>query len=222
MPQAYDLKEQVTQLKKLLNGIVFVFTDTVENRDKGTGGHIERMASYIKILIEKMTANKIYSAELDGMDLDLLCSSARLHDIGKINIPDKIISKPERLTTEEFEIMKTHAAEGEKIIDRIILETGYESEYLQNAKLFAGYHHERWDGKGYPHQLSRLSIPIQGRIMAVVDVYDALVSERPYKKPFSAEEAAKIIMDSSGEMFDPLIVEAFYEVRKEIEAVKTR
>ena len=116
--------------------------------------------------------------------------------------------------------MKTHAMEGEKIVDQIITRTGSAGEYLQNAKLFAGYHHERWDGKGYPHRLDRLNIPIQGRIMAIIDVYAALVSERPYKKPFSSEEAVKIIMDSTGEMFDPLIAETFYEVRKEFENIK--
>ena len=217
-----DLKEQITRLKNLLNGIVFVLTDIAENRDKGTGGHIERTTSYIKILIDRMKAKGIYSSELNSMDLETLYSSVYLYDIGKINIPDEIINKPGRLSADEFEIMKTHAMEGEKIIDRIIAKTGSNSEYLKNAKLFAGYHHERWDGKGYPHKLDRLNIPIQGRIMAIVDVYDALVSERPYKKPFTCEEAAKIIIDSSGEMFDPLITEAFYEVKNQFEAVKTQ
>ena len=213
-----QLQQKTTQLQTLQNGIVFVLADMVENRDKGTGGHIERSTSYIKILIDAMLDRKVYDEEISGMDKDLLISSARLHDIGKISISDTILNKPGKLTDEEFEIMKTHSAEGERIIDQIVSRTE-DVEFLRNAKLFAGYHHERWDGKGYPHGLKNTGIPILGRIMAIVDVYDALVSERPYKKAFPPDEAVKIIMDCSGTQFDPQLADLFFEVRDKFREV---
>ena len=215
-----QLHEKTEQLEKLQHSMVYVLADMIENRDKGTGGHLERTSAYIKILIDSMIERGIYAEELRKYDLDTLCSSARLHDVGKICIPDAVLNKPGRLTDEEFIVMKTHAAEGERIIDQIVSRVGYSMEFLNNAKLFAGYHHERWDGKGYPRGLDRLNIPLQGRIMAIVDVYDALVSERPYKKPFTAEEAVKIIIDSSGEMFDPLIVEVFIDISKQLNTIQ--
>ncbi|MDR2543001.1 MAG: HD domain-containing protein [Treponema sp.] len=211
------LKEQNTQLQNLLNDTVFVLADRVENRVIGMDGHIERILASLKILVSAMFTRGVYTNELNKIDLGILYSSACLYDIGKISIPDSIICKPGRLTNDEFEIMKTHAMEGELIIDQIVSRTGEDVEYLRSAKLLAGYHHERWDGKGYPRGLDRLNIPLQGRIMAVLDVYDALVSTRSYKKPFTPEESVKIIMDSTGEMFDPLITEVFYDARKQFE-----
>jgi len=215
---AEQLQIKIKQLQTLQNGILSVIADIAGNRCEDTGSHIERTASLLKILIDAMTMRKVYSLELNKFDLDTLCSSARLYDIGKITISDNVLNKPGKLTNEEYETIKAHAARGERIIDKMILRTGDDSEFLHNAKLFAGYHHERWDGKGYPHGLDRLNIPVQGRIMAIVDVYDALVSERPYKKPFTPEEAEKIIMDSTGEMFDPLIADVFNEVREQFRA----
>jgi len=215
-----QLQKKTTQLLNLQNGIVFVLADMVENRDKGTGGHIERTTTYIKILINAMMARGLHAGEIGEMDMDMLVSSARLHDVGKISISDVILNKPGKLTDEEFEIMKTHPAEGERIIDQIVFRTE-NVEFLHNAKLFAGYHHERWDGRGYPYGLKEFDIPLQGRIMAIADVYDALVSERPYKKAFTADEAVNIIMESVGKQFDPSIADVFYAVRDQFEAVKT-
>jgi len=214
-----QLQHKTVQLEKLQNGLVFVLADMVENRDKGTGGHIERTTTYIKILIDAMLERGIYAEELKEVDLETLVSSARLHDVGKISISDVILNKPGKLTDEEFEIMKSHALEGERIIDQVVSRTGSDVEFLKNARLFAGYHHERWDGKGYPRGLKETDIPLLGRIMAIVDVYDALVSERPYKKAFSPDEADKIIMEGSGKQFDPLIVDVFYQIRDKIRAV---
>jgi len=229
--------EKTSQLK---NSVISALTDIIENRSKETCGHIERTEKYLKILVNAITEHGIYINDLKELDLDILYSAARLYDIGKIFIPESILKKPDKLTQDEFEIMKTHTIKGERVIDQIIsgvsgapdktnidgtaeaaAKTGTfavsgeaYSEFLRYAKLCAGYHHERWDGKGYPRRLDRLKIPIHGRIMAVIDVYDALISERPYKKPFTPEEAAKIIIDSSGEMFDPLIADAFFESRQ--------
>jgi putative two-component system response regulator len=213
------IRERTLQLQELQNGVVYVVADMVENRDKGTGGHIERTSAYLQILINEMLKCKDYAAELKVMDMELLISSARLHDVGKVTISDVILNKPGRLTDPEFEIMKTHSSEGERIIDQIILRTK-NVEFLQNAKLFASTHHERWDGKGYPKGLAGADIPLLGRIMAVVDVYDALVSERPYKKAFTHEEAVKIITDGSGTQFDPEIADLFFKTKDMFEAVK--
>ena len=207
-----ELQIRTEQLENLQNSIIYVVADVVENRDQVTGGHIERTCSYIDILLNAMLEESVYVNEICNIDFESFIASARLHDVGKVSISDTILNKPGKLTFEEFEIMKTHAKEGEKIIDQIIAHSGNEV-FLSNAKLFAGYHHERWDGKGYPYGLSGTDIPLQGRVMAFVDVYDALVSDRPYKKAFSHDEAVRIIMEGAGTQFDPVIAEVFYNVR---------
>jgi len=231
------LLQRTEKLQRLQNSMVSILATMVENRDKYTGRHIERTTKYIKILLEAMLKRWIYSDEISHwyfedvitttrlhdiggivigneaglLNLETVISSARLHDIGKITITDLILNKPDKLTAEEYELMKTHASEGEKIIDSIIADSGDEV-FLKNAKLFAGYHHERWDGTGYPHGLKAREIPLQGRIMAVVDVYDALISDRSYKKAFTHEEAVEIIKESRGSHFDPEIVDVFLEI----------
>jgi putative two-component system response regulator len=209
------IRERTERLKRLQNGIVHVFADTIENRDKETGGHIERTATYVRALLLAMMASDVYADEMRDWDLELVASSARLHDVGKIAISDLILNKPGPLTDKEFETMKQHVAEGERIIRQIISRTG-EAALLHNAKLFAGYHHEYWDGTGYPHGLKEMAIPLQGRVMAVVDVYDALVSERPYKKAYTNKEALRIIVADAGKQFDPKIVEVFLAVQKQL------
>ena len=213
------IRERTSQLNRLQNSILAVLADMVENRDKGTGGHIERTSVYIKILINEIRARGVYLDEMEGWDVEKMISSARMHDLGKISITDVIVNKPGKLTDDEYAIMKNHAVEGERIIDEIISRTG-EGDFLRNAKLFAGTHHERWDGKGYPRGLKGTEIPLQGRIMAIVDVYDALVSERPYKKAFEDDEAVKIIMENSGTQFDPKIADIFYEVKDLLKKAK--
>jgi len=213
-----QLTERTKQLILLQNGIVSTMADLVENRDKNTGGHIERTSVYMKILINSMLERGVYSDEMQKWDLESIISSARLHDVGKITISDAILNKPGKLTDEEFEIMKSHSVEGEHIIEKAISRTG-DAEFLQNAKLFAAYHHERWNSFGYPYGLKGTDIPLHGRIMAIIDVYDALVSERPYKKAFSHEEACNIINEDSGKHFDPQIVEVFNAVSEKIRAV---
>jgi putative two-component system response regulator len=206
------IRERTAQLNRLQNSIVSVLANIVESRDKGTGGHIERTSAYIKILINEMKKRGIYADIISSWDIEKIISSARMHDLGKISITDLIVNKPGKLTDDEYDIMKTHALEGEKIIDKIIAQTG-EGDFLRNARLFAGSHHERWDGKGYPNKLKGEEIPLQGRIMAIVDVYDALVSERPYKNAFTDEEAVSIIMENAGTHYDPKIAEVFFEIR---------
>ncbi|MCL2603978.1 MAG: response regulator [Defluviitaleaceae bacterium] len=207
------IHKRTEKLLRLQNGITSVLANMVEHRDKLTGNHIERTAAYLKILLDTMYEKKIYYNDLRDWDVDIMISAARLHDLGKIAVSDMILNKREKLTEDEFNTIKTHTSEGEKIIEGIIRETGDE-DFLDSAKLFAGYHHERWDGLGYPRGLKGMDIPLQGRVMAIADVYDALVSDRPYKKAFTHEEAVEIIRDGRGTQFDPVIVDIFVEINE--------
>jgi putative two-component system response regulator len=206
-------KEQTERLQKLKDSMVSVLAEMLESRDKTTGGHIERTSAYLRLLIDAMIERDIYADEARSWDVELAVTSARLHDVGKIAVSDLILNKPDKLTTDEFETMKIHAAEGERIINKIVSQTGDE-DFLHFAMLFAGYHHERWDGQGYPHGLKGEEIPLQGRIMAIVDVYDALSSERPYKPALTNDEVIDIIMEGKGRQFDPKIVDVFYEIKE--------
>ena len=216
-----QLARRSEELLRVKNGIVFTLADIIESRDENTGGHIERTTRYIRILIDAMVEQNVYNDEIKGWDKDSVVSSARLHDIGKISIPDSILNKPDKLTEEEFAVIKTHPNVGAKMIENMTEQTG-DAVFLRNAKIFAAYHHEKWDGTGYPNGLKETEIPLHGRIMAIVDVYDALVSDRPYKKAFSHEKAFNIIIEDAGSHFDPSIVEVFKSVDQKIMAVKER
>jgi len=211
----------ISNVIKLKNGIVHSMADLVENRDKNTGGHIDRTSLYMKILTDAMLEKGVYADEMRNWDVESMVSSARLHDVGKIAIPDSILNKPGSLTKEEFEIMKSHSLEGESIINKTIKRTG-NTFFLQNAKMFAAYHHERWDGSGYPYGLKGDAIPLPGRLMAIIDVYDALVSERPYKKTFTHEKALEIIAKDSGKHFDPLLADVFKDVSWQINEAREK
>ena len=205
------IKESQRAVRNIHNATISVIADMVENRDKVTGGHIERTQSYLEILLNELVRSKIYAEEMKSWDISILLPSAQLHDVGKINISDAILNKPGKLNEEEYEEMKRHCAAGEETIDNIISKTE-DDDFLLHAKRFAGYHHEKWDGTGYPRMLKGLEIPLEGRLMAVADVYDALVSERPYKKPFTHDQAVEIIKKDSGTHFDPKLVEVFLNV----------
>ena len=213
------IRERIADIQNLNNAFVHTLADMVESRDDNTGGHIERITSYIKILVGSMAERGVYADDLAKIDIDLMVSSARLHDVGKIAIPDAILNKPDKLTDEEIEIMQRHCEAGDRIINNIMLKTN-NSELLQNAKLIINAHHERWDGRGYPRGLSGTEIPLQARIMAIVDVYDALVSKRSYKKAFTPEEAIEIIMQGAGNQFDPYIAESFCRAKALLEAAE--
>jgi len=205
------IKESQQAVRDIHNATINVIADVVESRDRVTGGHIERTQAYLEILINELIRCGTYAGEISNWDISLLLPSAQLHDVGKINVSDLILNKPGKLTDEEFALIKKHCEEGERIIDRIIRKTS-DDGFLLHAKKFAGYHHEKWDGTGYPRGLRGEEIPLEGRIMAIADVYDALVSERPYKKPFTHEQAVKIIKEGSGAHFDPKIAEIFLSI----------
>ena len=216
-----QLRKRTEQLANLQNSIIVTLADLVENRDANTGGHIDRTTVYMKILLDAMLEYALYSDEIHTWNLDAIISSSRLHDLGKISIADSILNKPAKLTSEEFSIIKTHSVAGERIIDRMIGRTN-EADFLYSAKLFAAYHHEYWDGKGYPYGLKGTEIPLQGRIMAVVDVYDALTSSRSYKKAMANEDAIAIIKEESGTHFDPQIADIFCKIKDKVELAKIR
>ena len=206
------IKESQQALRDTHNATISIISNMVENRDKVTGAHVERTQNYLKLIIDELIRAGSYADEISTWDLTLLLPSAQLHDVGKISISDLILNKPGKLDDNEFKLIQEHCAVGESIIDYIISKTKGDM-FLIHAKKFAGYHHEKWDGSGYPRKLAGEEIPLEGRIMAVVDVYDALVSERPYKKPFDHEQAVEIIKNGSGTHFDPKIVEAFMAVK---------
>ena len=205
------IKERTALLTSLKTGIVSTMSSIIENRDNNTDGHIERSKVHLKTLLESMQNLGVYTDQINMWDFDTFTTAACLHDVGKIQIPKAILNKPGSLTDEEFKIVKTHTIEGEKIIDQMIKQTG-EAEFLHNAKLVAVYHHERWDGTGYPYGLKSDEIPLPGRIMAVIDVYDALVSNRSYRKAMTHEEATDILNKESGTHFDPKLIAAFNKV----------
>lgn len=200
---------QSIRVERLQQSIISSLAAVVEERDESTGNHIQRTEAYVGKLLERMKQLPDYA----GLTNDY-CSSvvlaAPMHDIGKIKIPDAILNKPGKLTEEEFEIMKRHSALGADIIRKTMSDVE-EQDYCDIAYNIARYHHERYDGTGYPEGLKGESIPLEARIMALADVYDALVSERVYKKPYSKDTAREIILQGSGTQFDPKLVPLFLE-----------
>jgi HD-GYP domain-containing protein (c-di-GMP phosphodiesterase class II) len=195
----------------LERALLKTMAELVECRDDITGGHIDRTQRGIKILLDEIQRSGVYQEKTKDWDIDLIIQSSQLHDIGKISIEDKILKKPGRLDESEFDEMKKHTTFGEQIIAKIETMTK-ESEFLKYAKILAVSHHEKWDGTGYPNGLKEDEIPLLGRIMAIADVYDALVSERSYKNAFSHEEAVSIILDSRYKHFDPNLIDVFLVV----------
>ena len=208
------LVSKTSEVLDLKNAVINIVADLVEFRDGVTGGHVSRIQNYLQCLIDKLIETNIYAEEILSWDMDLLLSSAQLHDVGKIAISDAILQKPGRLTGEEFTIMKTHPQIGVDAIGRMEKKTE-DNRFFAYAKTFAGTHHEKWDGSGYPNGLKGTDIPLEGRLMAIADVYDALVSARPYKEPFSPEKASGIIEEGRGAHFDPRLVDIFKTVSGE-------
>ena len=193
----------------------------VETRDPETGQHIKRTQYYARALSLYLKSIGQYSDQLTDTFIEILFISVPLHDIGKVGIPDRILLKPGKLTTDEFDLMKLHASYGRDTIGRVADKIKGDN-YLKTGAEIAGSHHERWDGKGYPNSLSKEEIPLSGRIMAICDVYDALISRRCYKLPFSHEKSMNIIREGKGTVFDPVIVDAFFEIEDEIKSIATK
>ena len=204
------------------SGMISVMADLVESRDKSTGTHIKNTSAYVSIICDELIDEGLYSDIVDVDYKNNVVASAPMHDIGKIKISDAILNKKGPFDDEEFAIMKTHAEEGAKIIATVkktIESEALNEDYLGEAENMAHYHHEKWNGKGYPCGLVGEEIPLSARIMAVADVFDALVAERVYKPGMPFDKAMGIIKESSGEHFDPVIVQAFVNAEEKIRAV---
>jgi putative two-component system response regulator len=205
--------EKTGEVLELQNAVLITMANLVECRDDVTGGHVERTEHFLRILVEEMINQNIYKDILDTWDIRLFLQSSKLHDVGKIAIKDGVLLKPGPLTKEEFDEMKKHTIFGETVIEKI-QQNARESIFLTHAKIMAGTHHEKWDGSGYPRGIAGSNIPLQGRLMAFVDVYDALISDRPYKKAFPPEQAVGIITGACGTQFDPSLKNVFFSASK--------
>jgi len=223
------LQDQNAQLEKLVNDrtkevvrtqdvAIFCMASLAETRDNETGNHIRRTQHYVRLLSEYLRMHPGFSDYLSDKNIDLLFKSAPLHDIGKVGVSDKVLLKPGKLNSEEWQEMKRHPQFGYEALLRAEKEIG-SSSFLELAREIALTHHEHWDGKGYPNGLMGTEIPISGRLMAIADVYDALISKRVYKEAFSHEQAVELILSEKGTHFDPDIVDAFEKLEGEFKLI---
>jgi putative two-component system response regulator len=220
------LEQEVQRRTRQVNGIqdamMVALGSLAETRDNETGGHIRRTQHYVKALARKIGEQAAFSDDLRPETIDLLYKSAPLHDIGKVGIPDSILLKPGKLSPEEFEVMKTHTTLGSNAILAAERLLDSPTTFLHVARQIAQTHHEKWDGSGYPAGLAEEHIPLAGRLMAVVDVYDALISKRNYKPAVPHESALEIIRQGSGSHFDARIVGGFLQIANQLPVVARR
>ncbi len=213
-----DAQKKSASLSKMQNGLILVLADLVESRDKCTGDHVRKTSAYTRAILEQLAEDGVYTDLVDPEFIDDVANSAPLHDVGKISVADAILNKPGKLTDEEFEIMKGHTVAGGAIITKAISLVS-DSGYLSEARNLALCHHEKWNGTGYPNGLKGEDIPLSARVMAVADVFDALVSRRSYKEPFTFEKAVSIVKEGAGSHFDPKVVDAFVKALPRIEEI---
>lgn len=226
----YAVRQRTLEIQLTQDITTLAMASLAETRDNETGNHIRRTQNYVKLLAETLRHHDDFKEALDSdRVIDLLYKSAPLHDIGKVGIADNILLKPGKLDDDEFVVMKTHAQLGGLAIEKAEGELGEAihdvlggQSFLHFAREIANYHHEKWDGSGYPEGLKGDDIPLSARLMAVADVYDALISKRVYKPAFPHEKAVSIIKDGSGSHFDPRIVEAFLAVEDDVKAIAAR
>ena len=218
-----EIRKRTQEIEMIQDVTVHILASLAETRDKETGNHIRRTQHYVRLLANKLRKHpKFASALEDDNTIERLFKSAPLHDIGKVGIPDHILLKPGKLQPEEFEVMKSHTTLGRDAIMQAERELGITVPFLQFAKEIAYSHQEKWDGSGYPEGLAGEAIPISARLMALADVYDALISKRVYKPALSPEKAAEIIKEGRGKHFDPDVVEAFLGLQGEFMEIAER
>ncbi|MFZ6742745.1 response regulator [Undibacterium sp. JH2W] len=213
------VQDRTRKLAKMQDAIIMAMASLAETRDNETGNHIRRTQNYVAALARKLKSHARFSNELTDENIDLLYKSAPLHDIGKVGIPDNILLKPDKLTSEEFEVMKLHTVYGRETIISVEKYLGESNEFLRFAREITYSHQEKWDGSGYPENLVGNAIPLSARLMAVADVYDALISRRVYKPAFSHEEAISIMRKGHGTHFDPDILDAFLQITDEFNQI---
>jgi len=204
-----EVHRRVVQMSTIQDVAIVALASLAETRDNDTGNHVRRTQYYVEILALALRGHVRFAPLLTEDNIELLYKSAVIHDIGKVGIPDRILLKPGKLTAAEFEVMKTHTVLGRNAILAAEKLLDAPNDFLRFGREIALSHHERWDGEGYPEGLAGEAIPISARLMAVADVYDALISRRPYKEPFTHEEAVAIIADERGRRFDPDVNDAF-------------
>ena len=214
----FEVDQKTTRILQMNDHLLISMALMVESRDPFTGGHIKRTSEGVKLLIEQM--QKDPELTLSKKFCQCMIKAAPMHDIGKIAVPDAVLLKPGRYEPEEYEIMKSHSAEGAKVVHEILKDTD-DSEFLRIAVNVANFHHERWDGKGYPEKRAEHDIPLEARIMAIADVYDALVSKRVYKEKMPFEKADAIILEGMGTQFDPSLEKYYVAARPQLEAYYT-
>ena len=217
-----EVKRRTREVQVIQDVTILAMASIAETRDNETGNHIRRTQNYVRLLALKLQENVEFAAVLDNDMIELLYKSAPLHDIGKVGIPDRILLKAGKLTPEEFDIMKTHTTLGRSTIAAAEKLLDAPSSFLRLAREIAYCHQEKWDGSGYPEGLSGEAIPLSARLMAIADVYDALISRRVYKPPFPHGEAVNIIREGRGTHFDPRLVDAFLQIAEEFRAVAER
>jgi putative two-component system response regulator len=206
-----ELSAKLEQMERMRDATLYVMVSMAEFRDEDTGNHVKRTQEYVRVLADHLRRNPgddADAARLDAPTVELLAKAAPLHDIGKVAIPDHILLKPGPLDAAAFEVMKTHAMHGWEMLRRAAQRIDGDTALLNHAMAIARHHHERWDGTGYPDRLRGQAIPLSARLMAVADVYDALISRRPYKEPMPHEEAVRRLDAGAGGHFDPAVVQA--------------
>ncbi|MNZ09683.1 Cyclic di-GMP phosphodiesterase response regulator RpfG [compost metagenome] len=214
-----EVQRRTREVAAIQDVTILAMASLAETRDNETGNHIRRTQHYVRTLAKALQDHPRFRAYLDDHVIDMLFKSAPLHDIGKIGIPDRILLKPGRFEPHEFEIMKTHAMLGRDAIEHAEDQLGMPVDFLKYAKEIAFGHHEKWDGSGYPQGLKGDAIPISARIMAVADVYDALISRRVYKEGMPHEKAVNIMREGRGTHFDPDVLDAFLDVLNEFQDI---
>ncbi|QIK39155.1 two-component system response regulator [Caldichromatium japonicum] len=217
-----ELQRRMSEVLAIQDVGIHALAHLAEIRDPETGNHLRRTQGYVRALAEELSTHPRFKDFLTPHNIEFLVKSAPLHDIGKVGIPDHILLKPGKLTPEEWEIMKTHTRLGRDAIEQAERDVDRQIEFLAMAKEIAHYHHERWDGTGYPEGLAGDQIPIAARLMALADVFDALISQRVYKQPLLFDEAYRIIVAGRGSHFDPDVVDAFIARFPEFCTIATR
>ncbi len=217
--QAQKIMESSMRLNRIQDSVVVGMANLIESRDGSTGKHVKNTQNYVRMIATELLSRGLFTEELTPAYIEELCKAAPLHDVGKIKIPDAILQKPGRLTPEEFETMKLHTTHSRQIIQTIIGDIEDE-HYVRLVEDIALYHHERWDGRGYPTGLTESDIPLSARIMAVADVFDALYEERCYKPPVRPiERIMQIMSEGRGTQFDPVILDVFMDMLPQLKEV---
>ena len=214
--QTLEIKKQTEHMLQMQEHVIEGMATLIESRDNNTGRHVMSTKKYVEMIVQYMYEHHIHPEEVNKDYISKITNAAPLHDVGKIMISDTILNKPGKFTPEEFEIMKNHSRLGSEIVEDILGENA-DKNLLQISSDVAHFHHEKWDGSGYPEGLKGQDIPLCARIMAVADVFDALISRRVYKNEVPLDKAFTILQEESGSHFDPQIVEVFMAIRKDVE-----